>query len=394
MKIVMISNYINHHQIPFAEALLKIPGVEYYFIQTEPMDEERVKMGWETDVKKLPYVQLLYEDETVSRALIADCDLLLAGWMNREDLIEERLKSGKLTVRMSERLYREGQYKMISPRGLIRKYKEHTRYRNQNVFLLCLGAYVSSDFHLIRAYPQKMFQFGYFTELRTYRENELCKMKPDVSELQFIWAGRFIPLKHPEFALQLAADLKKAGISFHLHMVGDGEMKEELLDYQKENSLQEEVSFYGFMNPEQVRDKMEQCHIHLFTSNYLEGWGAVVNESMNSGCVPVVNDEIGCAPFLIQNGKNGLLYHGGEYEDLKKQVFTLVSDREQIQKMGLAAYEQIATVWNAENAAKQLLRFYDNFQKGKIDPPAEGPFSVAEILKAPKRLDQKNARKL
>ena len=109
MKIVMISNYINHHQIPFAEALMKQDDVEYNFIQTEPMEEERVNMGWGINPKELSYVKLLYDDEELCKQLINDCDILLVGWMEREDLIKSRLESNKLTIRMSERLYREGQ---------------------------------------------------------------------------------------------------------------------------------------------------------------------------------------------------------------------------------------------------------------------------------------------
>lgn len=45
MKINFISNYINHHQIPFCDCLYRKLGEDFTFIQTEPMEEERVKMG-------------------------------------------------------------------------------------------------------------------------------------------------------------------------------------------------------------------------------------------------------------------------------------------------------------------------------------------------------------
>jgi hypothetical protein len=37
------------------------------------------------------------------------------------------------------------------------------------------------------------------------------------------------------------------------------------------------------MPPEEVRVHMEQSNIYLFTSDFGEGWGAVLNEAMNSG---------------------------------------------------------------------------------------------------------------
>jgi hypothetical protein len=46
MKITFISNYINHHQIPLANELYERLRENYYFIQTEPMEEERIKLGY------------------------------------------------------------------------------------------------------------------------------------------------------------------------------------------------------------------------------------------------------------------------------------------------------------------------------------------------------------
>jgi len=385
MKITMISNYINHHQIPFSKALCNMPGVEYCFIQTEPMEEERVKMGWGLDAKTLPFVKLLYECEEECRQLIDESDILLIGWMEREDLVKERLESGKFTIRMSERLYREGQYKFISPRGLIRKYKEHTRFRNSNVYLLCCGGYVASDFSLVKAYPNKMFRFGYFPETKIFEGTSLWNGKPSLDTVHIVWAGRFMPLKHPEFVVKLASDLRSAGHAFHVHFVGGGEMEEELRSEVKEKGLDDVITMYGFLAPAKVREVMEKSHIHLFTSNHLEGWGAVVNEGMNSGCAEVVNSQVGAAPFLIRHKQNGLVYKEGSYEDFRDCVMQLMENKELIIEYGKAAYETIVSEWNAENAASQVVRFYENWKQGIVEPPKSGPLSVAPVI-SPKKM--------
>ena len=173
MTFTFVSNYINHHQIPLCGALYKTLGEDFTFIQTMPMEEERVAMGWGVDVSKLPYVLCLYEKEYECLKIIAESDVVLFGWTEREDIVASRLQSGKTTLRVSERLYREGQWKAISPRGLIAKYNEHIKYRRQNVCMLCAGAYTASDFHLIGAYPDKMFRWGYFTAFRKYDETQM-----------------------------------------------------------------------------------------------------------------------------------------------------------------------------------------------------------------------------
>ena len=132
MTFTFVSNYINHHQIPLCEALYKTLGEDFTFIQTMPMEEERVAMGWSVDLKKLPYVLCLYEKEYECLKKLAESDVVLFGWTEREDIVAARLQSGRTTLRVSERLYREGQWKAVSPRGLIAKYNEHVKYRRQN----------------------------------------------------------------------------------------------------------------------------------------------------------------------------------------------------------------------------------------------------------------------
>lgn len=402
MKVVMVSNYINHHQIPFSKAMYEKLGDDYHFIQTEEMEQKRVDMGWAVDPHTIPYVVMSYEDQDRAKKLIDESDLLLVGWMEDESIIRDRLTSGKMVLRISERLYREGQWKFISPKGLIRKFKDHTRLRKYPVYLLCNGAYVASDFKLIHAYQGRMYKFGYFPKSRNYYDtNELWRRKPTLNrveveykeelpeeppvltdhEIQIIWAGRFIELKHPEYMVRLASDLVRRGYRFHIHMVGSGDMEDELHALAEYEMIEDYISFHGFMSPEKVRDLMEECHIHIFTSNFLEGWGAVVNEAMNAGCAEIANDEVGAAPYLITNNKNGMLYHEGKYEDMLACVTALFDRPELISRFGKAAYDTIVNEWNAEVASDRVLEFYKNWTGRYANVPQSGPMSIAPIIK-------------
>ncbi|MCR4650430.1 MAG: glycosyltransferase family 4 protein [Lachnospiraceae bacterium] len=397
-RIVMVSNYINHHQLPFCNAMYGRLGDNFIFIQTEPMEEERVRMGWQIREEDVPYLRLSYSDREEAMRLIMDCDLLLAGWTEAEQMFRPRLKAGRLTLRVSERIYREGRWKFISPRGLIRKYMDHTRFRNSPAYLLCNGSYVAGDFNLIGAYPGKKYRFGYFPETRVFEdESELWEKKgifnrvkiehPEELPLtppilydrpfEIVWAGRFMELKHPEYMIKLAADLVRAGFRFHIHMIGDGELKSRMEEYAEAELVAEYITMYGYKSPEEVRDIMENCHIHVFTSNRLEGWGAVVNEGMNAGLAEVVSGEAGCADYLIEDGVNGLIYRKDRYEDMRDRVISLMEDPEYMFRLGKAAYKTIVTEWNAETAADRVIAFYEGHTNGRIDIPASGPMSEA-----------------
>ena len=58
MKWVFASNYINHHQIPFCDAMYELLQGSFAFIQTMEMEEERVRMGWSKDVDRLSLIHI------------------------------------------------------------------------------------------------------------------------------------------------------------------------------------------------------------------------------------------------------------------------------------------------------------------------------------------------
>lgn len=383
MNVVFISNYINHHQIPFCNAMCRLLKGEFTFIQTEKMEEQRVRMGWHPS-ERPEYVRCYYEEPELCRRLTADCSIALFGGTDEESYIQERLAAGKPVIRMSERLYKTGQWKAVSPRGLRKKYRDHTQYRRGQVYLLCAGAYVASDFHIIRAYPDKMFRWGYFPETRIYETEKLMEGKGYGQEkkLSLLWAARMIDWKHPELAVETARYLSGRQLDFHMNIIGDGELRAEMEKRVRDWGLEEKVTLLGYRKPEEVRQYMEKADIFLLTSDRQEGWGAVANEAMNSGCALVADHMVGAAPYLIQNGDNGFLYRDGRKDQLFSLTERLVRDRQLCRLFGIMAYETITGLWNAENAAEKLVRMMQAILRGEeIDPPPEGPCSRAPVIR-------------
>lgn len=372
LKVTFVSNYINHHQIPFCNAMNHLLQGEFTFIQTEPMEQERVQMGWH-EAERPEYVRCYYEEEAFCRKLILESDMVLYGGTDEESYIVDRLKAGKPVIRISERLYKTGQWKAISPRGLKKKYQDHTRYRKSPVYLLCAGAYVPSDFHIVRAYPGKMFRWGYFPETKKYDVEALLKEK-GYGEARIpclLWAARMIDWKHPELALETARHLREKGLDFHMDLIGDGELRPQMEVLAENYRLGDRVAFLGYQSPEAVRQYMEKADIFLCTSDRQEGWGAVANEAMNSACALVADHMIGAVPYLVQNGKNGLIYKDGNHEMLFSLAEKLVRDRMLCQKLGEQAYRTITDVWNAKNAAEKLMKLIksimEQYDEGKQD---------------------------
>lgn len=380
MRVTFVSNYINHHQIPISTVLFDKWGADYHFIQTEPMEEERIRLGWNANNDELPYLLQYADRPETCKKIIAESDIVIFGGTDDESYIQERLQSGKIVIRYSERLYKEGQWKAISPRGLRKKYLDHTRYQNAQVYLLCAGGYVADDFEIIRAYRGKRFKWGYFPAFERSTEEERCAWKKS-DTLQLLWAGRFIDWKHPMDALELVMRLKEKGHKFTLTMAGGGELEEDLKKYVSENGLEDCVEFAGFCKPEKIRELMKQSHIFFFTSDYKEGWGAVLNEAMNSGCAVVASHAIGAVPFLLEHKKNGLVYRSGDVADMLVQAECLMNDIEFRERMGNAAYETIQNEWNPQIAGQALIELCESLLAGDFMFKESGPLSEAQVIR-------------
>ncbi len=373
MQITFVSNYINHHQTPVSDELYKLTGGSYTFIQTEPMEQERINMGWDTSAAKQPYVKLYYEDRAACDELIMKSDCVIFGGCEDESIIMPRLEAGLFTVRYSERIYREGRWRFISPKGLIKKYHDHVRFRKSPVYLLCSGAYVKGDFDLIRAYPGKKLKYGYFTEFKEYGDVHEARNNKTP---EILWVARFIPLKHPELIVELARSLSNAGRDFHITMVGDGEILGDIRRMAERLGVSDRISFEGSKKPEEVREYMRRADIFIASSDYREGWGAVVTEAMNSGCLTIAPRDMGVTPYLIQDGVNGFSYKACNLKQLKNKVEAGMADRENARNMGINAYNTIKDLWNPHVAALRICEFASD-PAHDMNKYQEGPLSRA-----------------
>jgi len=380
--VAFISNFLNHHQLPFCQAMRDRLGEGFRFIATEPVHSERIAMGYENMNEKYPFVVRAYETpESYLQAmrLADDSDLAIIG-SAPEKFIQNRLKENRITFRYSERLFKKGVWRIVDPRILRYLYLNHYRYRNQNLYMLCASAYTAGDYSMAGCYKNKTFKWGYFPEGYPQDIRSLLNMKRKNNRVVLLWVGRLLALKHPEKAIRVAEWLKMKGVKFELQMIGQGEQEEYIREMVAARNLSDEVKMYGFMHHQKVREYMERADIFLFTSDYQEGWGAVLNEAMNSGCAVVASHAIGSVPFLVDHGKNGLIFKNNNLNDLCEKVETLSANEALREKLGIKAYQTLSRTWNAENAAENLINLYAQLCNGMEKVIVTGPCSPAKPI--------------
>ncbi len=384
MKITFFSNFLNHHEIPLCDALYHLPDVQFYFVQTEPMHQERVLMGWNTDAKNYPYLKLSYINaETYNECLElgSESDVVILGSAPYK-FIADRVKNNRPTFYYAERLFRKSFLRAFYPPSALNIFKRFIRPgRKNNFYMLCASGYTSYDVSRIHTFKDKCYRWGHFPEFIEYDIDELIKEK-QTETIQLLWVGRFLELKHPQHPILIAKKLKDEGINFRLNIIGTGELQGEIEKMIEINQLDGYVEMPGRMNPMSVRRYMKNANIYLFTSDFKEGWGAVLYEAMNSGCAVVASHAIGAVPLMLVHNENGLIYKNGDLNDLYDKVKELIENKNKREYLVKNAYKCINELWNGEVAAKRLYDFAYNILNDKdITNYINGPMSVAPKLK-------------
>lgn len=373
MKIAFVSNFFNHHQREMSDALFDLTDGQFVFIQTCQMTGDRISLGWSEDIPE--YVLKSFASGFAynkSMDIIDSYDVVIAG-SAPEKMLKKRLKQGKLTFRYSERIFKKSNN---DPLRQIKYTLRDIGYRKKTLYYLLSSAYAAGDYTKCGSDQKKMFKWGYFPPM--YKYDSIQDLIDSKEPNSILWAGRFISWKHPEIALEIARRLKNDGIDFKMRLIGSGDLSQDIAKEIKKYNLDDYVFMPGSMSPETVRENMEKSSIFLFTSDRNEGWGAVLNEAMNSGCGVVANRDIGSAPFLIEDGKNGFAY--SDVDELYERVKELILSKDLREKMGINAYSTITNTWNARVACERLIRLIENIENETFAYD-DGPCSPAKILK-------------
>lgn len=373
--ITFFSNFFNDHQLALCEAFYRVTNGEFRFVETEPISEERLKLGFADKSGQYPFIVKTHrsaEEEAEAKRLGKESDVVIIG--DAPDIfVEERLKENKLTFRYWERFFKEGRWRILDPRVFRCHYRMSMRYRKKNLYMLCASAYTAPDCRFIHAYPGKTYRWGYFPPVKTYPSIDAVLQEKKKNTI--LWVARFLKWKHPEAPLSVAKRLRDEGYDFEMNFIGSGELEGKIRAFIEQNDLSDRVHLLGTMSPEEVRRHMEQSGIFLFTSDRNEGWGAVLNESMNSGCAVVASGAIGSVPYLVRDGENGLTYKNGNHNDLYQKVKFLLDHPAKREALGRAAYKTLTEVWNADTAAERFLELVAAIKQGKDSPFASGPCS-------------------
>lgn len=375
MTVTLVSSFLNHHQLSLCSAF-NSQCDKFYYIATEKIPEERIALGYRDSSDLHDFVIKPYESEEAEKEalrVISESDIVIFGTCP-DSYIERRMRENKLSFLYSERFFKKGTWRRFIPRTRKKITSRILKFKDKNFYVLCASAFLSHDLKLVGFPPEKCLRWGYFP---VTGEHESCPEKNN-TKLKLLWAGRLISWKHPESAVKGALYLEKNGIDFTLDILGEGEKKAELEAMVQDLGLSSKVRFLGAMSPEQVRENMGKADVFLMTSNFREGWGAVVNEAMSEGCALLASSAAGAVPFLVKDGENGLIYRYGDIRDMREKLLLLARDKNLRETLGRNAFLTVNNEYSAKVAIERFLKFAKNPETAEFE---SGPMSRAPVMK-------------
>lgn len=176
---------------------------------------------------------------------------------------------------------------------------------------------------------------------------------------QILWCGRLLfSQKRPDRILFIWEKLQDYLNDWNLVIIGDGPFKKQMIELSNNLALKR-VDFAGFTNPQKY---YEESSILCLTSNH-EGWGLVLTEAMQFGCIPIAFDSFESVHDIIDDGKNGFLVKPFDL-DMYADKIKILSDNIDLDKVVLDTVNSVYK-FTPEIIVKEWINLFENIKYSK-----------------------------
>ncbi len=151
-----------------------------------------------------------------------------------------------------------------------------------------------------------------------------------------LYVGRIKRYKGVQFLIEALSILRGRGVDAVLRVVGAGDYLPDLERAARSLSMEEHVTFTGFVPLEQKLRELRTAAVAALPSEK-EGWGLTVIEANACGTPVVASDSDGLRDS-VRNGETGLLVPHGDPEALADALQSILTDgklRERLSKAGI-----------------------------------------------------------
>lgn len=182
--------------------------------------------------------------------------------------------------------------------------------------------------------------------------------KKNTDKLQLVTIARLHWKKGIIDTLEALAIIKKQGVTFHYTVIGEGQDYEQIVFAVYQLKLEENVTFIGKINHEDVVLQLEKANVYLQYS-ISEGFCNAVLEAQSMGLLCVVSDAEGLPENVLHN-QTGWVVPKRNPEALAKKIIDVIHLPEaEKYKISRQAQQRVKTQFNLEKQDAAFIKFYE-----------------------------------
>ncbi|WP_347988532.1 glycosyltransferase family 4 protein [Methylomonas sp. AM2-LC] len=184
-------------------------------------------------------------------------------------------------------------------------------------------------------------------------DNAKFKLPPINKSTDFIFCGRLLAHKHPQFALQVAQQVAlRLGRKVSIDYVGSGQLETQLRSYAAEISAQVDCRFLGYVTQAELPACYANAKVFLFPSEW-DPWGVVANEACAAGLPVIVSPHPGSVTELLVDGINAFV-RDLDVEQWTLAAISLLTNQELYDQFSQNSRSQVAN-YNYDNSAQGMI---------------------------------------
>lgn len=232
---------------------------------------------------------------------------------------------------------------------MIRSTIDRFLYRDKLKFILAIGSLGVRWYRGVGFDSEKVFEWAYFVDPPTDAGGTTTD---EANIVRFVFVGRISKEKGLDWLIETLSQLGVGG--FQMNIVGEGAEIGHLKSIIPE-TLRENFVFHGRKNRSEVDSILGRMDYLVLPSTGKDGWGAVVNEAMQTGLPCIVSSHAG-ASCLISKSSLGYVVDPKVKASLREVLFPIISNRMKTSQDSKQAVREFADRISADAGAAYLAK--------------------------------------
>lgn len=146
-------------------------------------------------------------------------------------------------------------------------------------------------------------------------------------------------------------------VNYEWEIIGGGELKDWIREYASDYGFEDRITFHGRVDHDDISAYYDKADVFILHSKETENWeeyfGVVYAEAMSSG-LPIIGSESGAVPWVVREGKDGILPPEGDINQLSEAIVEFAQNPEKRQVYGQNGRQNILSRFTVEIVAEKF----------------------------------------